>query len=277
MTRLAYLGPAGTFTEEAALRYQPDAQLLAFATEAAVVAAVEAGEADEGVLAIENSLEGTVTRTIDALIHDSQLSIRGELVLPIEHCLIVRPGTRANDISVVYAHPQALNQCRKFIERRLPAARQEAAFSNAAAVDEIMRLPGGAAIAGARAAELYAGEVLERGIGDSASNKTRFVVLGPTDAAPTRRDKTSIAFTVPHDRPGTLVDVLHEFSDRQINLTKIESRPSREELGVYIFLVDLEGHRSEPAVAEALAAVQAKAFFFRVLGSYPRWDDARDP
>jgi prephenate dehydratase len=274
MTRLAFLGPAGTFTEEAALRYQPGAELLPYVSEGAVVAAVEAGGADEGVLAVENSLEGTVTRTIDALVHDSKLSIRAEVVLAIEHCLIVKPGTKAAEVTSIHAHPQALSQCHRFIERRFPNARQEAAFSNAAAVEEIMREAGGAAIAGARAAEIYGAEVLERGIGDSAHNKTRFAVLAERDAAPTGRDKTSIAFTVAHDQPGSLVDVLHEFSDRAINLTKIESRPSREELGVYIFLVDLEGHRSEPAVAEALAAVQAKAIFFRVLGSYPRWDDA---
>lgn len=274
MALLAYLGPPGTFTEEAALQYRPAAELLPCQTEGAVAAAVEAGDAAEGVLAIENSLEGPVTRTVDALVHDSQLFIRAEIVLSIAHCLIGRPGTSLDDITALYAHTQALNQCRKYIERRFPAARQVAALSNAAAVEEVLRVPGAAAIAGARAADLYGAEVLERGIGDSPRNKTRFVVLGPTDSEPTGRDKTSFAFTVAHDRPGTLVDVLHEFSDRSINLTKIESRPSREELGVYIFLVDLEGHRSDATVAGALAAVQAKTYFFRMLGSYPRSDDA---
>ena len=274
MAKLAYLGPPGTFTEEAALRYQPAAELLACPTESAVAAAVEAGRAEEGVLAIENSIEGPVTRTVDALVHDTQLSIKAEIILAIEHCLIAAPGTRLDSITAVYAHTQALNQCRKFIERRFPHARQVAALSNAAAVEEVLGVPGGAAIAGARAADLYGAQVLERGIGDSPHNKTRFVVLAAADSAPTGRDKTSIAFTVAHDRPGTLIDVLHEFSDRAINLTKIESRPSREELGIYIFLVDLEGHRLDPGVAEALAAVRAKAFFFRMLGSYPRSDDA---
>ena len=277
MARLAYLGPVGTFSEEAALRYEPSAELLPFSTEAAVVAAVESGEADVGVLAIENSIEGSVTRTLDALIHDSQLSIRHELILPIEHCLIVRPGMTAADIHVVRSHPQALNQCRKFLERCFPQARQEASLSNAAAVEEILAMEDAAAIGPARAAELRGAQILSRGIQDDAHNKTRFVVLGRTDGEPSGDDKTSIAFTVAHDRPGTLVDVLHEFADREINLTNIESRPSREELGIYIFLVDLEGHRSEPNVAEALAAVQAKTFFFRVLGSYPRSHDARDP
>ncbi len=277
MTRLAYLGPSGTFTEEAALRYQASAELVPFASEAAVASAVEAGMADEGVLAIENSLEGSVTRTLDVLIHESHLSIRHELILPIEHCLIVRPGMTARDVQLIYAHPQALNQCRRFIERCFPKARQEAALSNAAAVEEMLAMEAGAAIGPARAAELHNAQILARAIQDNQQNKTRFAVLATADSEPTGRDKTSIAFTAAHDQPGTLVGVLHEFADRSINLTKIESRPSREELGVYIFLLDLEGHRSESAVADALAAVQAKALFFRVLGSYPRWDDARDP
>jgi prephenate dehydratase len=277
MATVAYLGPPGTFTEEAALRYRAGATLLPYPTESAVAAAVEAGDAGEGVLAIENSIEGPVTRTVDALVHDSQLSIRAEIVLAIEHCLIARAGTKVDSIDAIYAHTQALNQCRKYIERRFPKARQVAALSNAAAVEEVMGVPGGAAIAGARAAHLYGAEVLERGIGDAPNNKTRFVVIGRNDSAPTGHDKTSIAFTVAHDRPGTLIEVLQVFSARSINLTKIESRPSREELGIYIFLVDLEGHRSDPPVAGALRAVEEKAFFFRVLGSYPRSDDARDP
>lgn len=274
MTRLAYLGPSGTFTEEAALRYQASAELVPCSSEAAVASAVESGRADEGVLPIENSLEGSVTRTLDILIHETQLAIRHELILPIEHCLIVRPGMTTDDVQVIHSHPQALNQCRKYIERCFPNARREASLSTAAAVEEMLGVEGAVAIGPARAAELHGAQVLARGIQDNPHNKTRFVVLGATDSEPTGRDKTSIALTVAHDRPGTLVSVLHEFSDRSINLTKIESRPSREELGVYIFLVDLEGHRSEPAVAEAVAAVQAKALFFRVLGSYPRFADA---
>ncbi len=274
MTRLAYLGPPGTFTEEAALRYNAEAQLLPFASEAAVASAVESGGAEEGVLPIENSLEGSVTNTLDALIHDSRLALRGELILSIEECLIVSPGMTGEEVRVIYSHPQALNQCRKFIESRFPRAGQQAALSTAAAVEEMLQVEGGAAIGPARAAELHGALVLERGIQDSPHNMTRFVILGATDGAPTGRDKTSLAFTVAHDRPGTLVDVLHEFSDRRINLTKVESRPSREELGIYIFLVDMEGHRTEAAVAEALAAVERKAHFFRVLGSYPRFDDA---
>lgn len=274
MARVAYLGPQGTFTEEAVLKYAPAASLVALTSEAAVAAAVESGEASEGILPIENSLQGSVTSTIDALIHDTRLAIRGELILPIELCLIVRPGTKLADITAVYSKPEALNQCRKFLDATLPQARQQASLSTSAAVEEILRLEGAAAVAAGRAADLHGAEILRRGIQDSGHNETRFVVLGKTDSAPTGRDKTSIAFTVAHDRAGTLVDVLHEFSDRAINLTRIESRPSREELGVYIFLVDLEGHRTDGTVAEALAAVQSKAQFFRLLGSYPRSADA---
>jgi prephenate dehydratase len=268
--RLGYLGPPGTYTEEAASRYRSDAELIPYATEGQAATAVEEGVVDEAMLAIENSLEGTVTPTMDALIHDTRLSIKAEVVLPIEHCLIVRPGTTLDEIESVHAHPQALAQCRKFIERQLPHARQDAALSNAAAVEEVLRMDRAAAIASHRAAELHGGLVLRQGIADNPHNKTRFVALATDDHEPTGRDKTSIAFSVAHDKPGSLVDVLHEFSDRAINLTKIESRPSREELGIYIFLIDLAGHRDDPVVDEALKAVQGKAIFFRILGSYPQ-------
>lgn len=269
--RLAYLGPPGTFSEEAALLHDPEAQLLPFSSIAAVAAAVDSGMADEGVAAIENSLEGSVNETLDILIHESGLSICRELVLPIEHCLLAAPEASSPDVRVIYSHPQALGQCRRFLERCFPKAQLEAALSTTAAVEQMLSQQGAAAIGTKRAADIYGAQVLARGIQDNPSNKTRFVILTPHDCPPTGRDKTSIAFTVAHDRPGTLVNVLHEFSDRQINLTKIESRPSREELGVYIFLVDMEGHRADPAVAEALESVRAQAFFFKVLGSYPRY------
>ena len=276
MTRLAYLGPPGTFSEEAALRYRPGAQLIPCATEKAAFAAVEAGATDEAVLPIENTLEGSVTRTVDILVHDTRLMICAELVLPIEMCLIAKPGTKTGDVRAIYSKPEALSQVRYYIERRFPNARQDASLSTAAAVEEMLQIDGAVAIGPARAAELYGAEILERGIQDHAHNQTRFVAVAREDHAPTGADKTSIAFAVAHDKPGSLVDVLHEFSDRAINLTKIESRPSREELGIYIFLIDLEGHRSDVTVAQALAAVEAKATFFRLLGSYPRGDHARD-
>lgn len=269
--RLAYLGPAGTFSEEAALSYDGDARLLPFASVAAVAAAVDSGMADEGVAAIENSLEGSVNDTLDVLIHESALSICHELVLPIEHCLLAAPNTLSTEIKVVYSHPQPLGQCRHFLERCFPKADLTAALSTAAAVEEAVAHQGTAAIGTRRAAEIYGAQILAHGIQDNPSNKTRFVVLAPKDRPASGCDKTSIAFSVAHDRPGTLVGVLHEFSDRQINLTKIESRPSKQELGVYIFLLDMDGHRTDPAMAQALDKVREQAFFFKVLGSYPRY------
>ncbi len=270
MRRVAYLGPAGTFGETAARRYAPEADHIALPTHAGVVAAVASGMADEGVLPVENSVEGSVSETLDILIHDADLRIRGELVVPIEQCLLVRPGMRAEDVRVIYSHPQALGQCRGFLERCFPTARLEAALSTAAAVQEIFLHEDAAAIASARAAELHGAAVLARGIQDRRNNVTRFVVLASEDHPPTGRDKTSIAFTTQHDRPGTLVNILIEFAQREINLTKIESRPSKDALGVYIFLVDFEGHRTDPRCAEALARVRAKASWLKVLGSYPR-------
>ena len=275
--RLAFLGPAGTFSEQAALLCDPQAQLLPFATVAAVAAAVDSGMADEGIMAIENSLEGSVTDTLDVLIHESALLIRRELVLPIEHCLLVKPGTTADQVTTVYSHPQALGQCRRFLERCFPRARVEASLSTTAAVEQMMQQDGAAAVATMRAAELYKAQVLARAIQDNQNNETRFVLVAASDSAATGRDKTSLAFSVPQDRPGSLVDALKEFSDRRINLTKIESRPTKQELGKYVFLVDLEGHRTDPKVAQALGGVQALAYFFKVFGSYPRFEAAGSP
>ncbi len=275
MSRLAFLGPPGTFSEEAALRYDPEAQLLPFVSISAVAAAVDSGMADEGVVPIENSLEGSVTETLDTLIHDSQLSVRNEIVLPIENLLLVRPGATATGIKAVFSHPQALAQCREFIERCFPKAALEAALSTAAAVEEMMGREDAAAIGNRRAAELYGAEVLAEGIQDRATNLTRFVVLAGEDHPPTGDDKTSLAFAFAvEDRPGLLASALEEFSRRSINLSKIESRPSKERLGVYIFLADLDGHRTEQPLAESLERVREKCSFFRVLGSYPRSREA---
>jgi prephenate dehydratase len=269
--RVAYFGPAGTNTEVAALRLYPGEDFVPLPSITRAARAVEQGEADRAVVPIENSLQGTVTETVDLLIEEDEIAVCGEIVLPIEHCLMVKPGTGRAEIAVIYSHPQSLGQCRKYLESRFPAARTEAALSNADAVIVAMRTPGSAAIAPARAAEIYGAEIVESGIEDSRINKTRFVALGRAGGRRTGRDKTSVAFAVTHDRPGTLVSVLHEFADRGINLTKIESRPSGAELGVYIFLVDCEGHREDPLVAQALAAVREQANFFKVFGSYAAW------
>ena len=271
--RVAYFGPAGTFTEEAALRHAPHGELVPRPTIAAVAVAVVAGEAQEGVVPIENSLEGSVTDTLDLLIHQSDLFIQRELVLPIVHCLLVRPGTREEDIQVIYSHPQALGQCRDYLEHRFPQASAVAAMSTAAAAEQVQKSdhPTAAAIGTARAAELYGLAVLARGIQDNPANVTRFVVLAHTDHPPTGDDKTSLCFSFSNDTPGLLYAALGEFARRGINLAKVESRPTKQSLGQYIFLIDLHGHREDPEIKEALKRLQAQASTLKIFGSYPRY------
>ena len=271
--RIAFFGPAGTYTEEAALRYDSAADLQAFPTIAAVGHAVSSGVTDEGVVPIENSLEGSVTYTLDLLISQSGLSICKEIVLPIDHYLMAKPGTRLGDIQVVFSHPQALAQCRNFLERQLPQSQQTASLSTVAAVVDMKASPvPAAAIAPRRAAELHGAEIIARSIQDYPNNVTRFVVLARADHPPTGRDKTSICFSFDQDAPSLLYHALGEFAQRDINLAKVESRPTKEVLGRYIFLIDCEGHRTDPPVAEALAGLKRQASMLKVLGSYPRWN-----
>ena len=268
--RLAFLGPPGTHSEVAALSFDAEATLVPYESIPVVAASVDSGLADEGVVPIENSHEGPVTSTVDLLIHESTLLIRSELVLPIEHSLLAVPGTSIEEITVIYSHPQALAQCRSFVEKRLPKVALVASLSTAAAVKEMQRNKATAgAIATRRAAVLYGAEVLAQGIEDSPDNATRFVVLAKSDHPPTGSDKTSICFDFEHDAPGILFSVLEELAKRGINLAKIESRPTKRSLGRYIFLVDMEGHRDDPIVREALEAVKAQVAMFKILGSYP--------
>ena len=268
--RVAFLGPEGTYTEQAALVHDPEATLLSFATIPAVASAVDSGIADQGVVPIENSLEGSVTFTLDLLIHESALFIRHELVLPIQHCLMARPETKPEDIKVIYSHPQALAQCRSFLEEYYSQAELVASLSTSAAVEEIRNSQmAAAAIANERSAALYGAEILAHGIQDDPNNVTRFVVLAPTDHPPTGVDKTTICFDFDSDSPGILHSVLGEFAERGINLTKIESRPTRSSLGRYIFLMDLEGHREDSVMTEALEVVRAQVSMLKILGSYP--------
>lgn len=272
--KIAYLGPPGTFTEEATLKYDEKAQLLPFLSISAVVAAVDTGIAEEGVVPIENSLEGSVTETLDLLIHDSKLLIRQELALPIQHHLLAKPGVEAPEVNVIFSHPQALAQCRRFLERCFPKAQAVAALSTAAAVEQMMSSPNPAAAIGTqRAAVLHGARILARDIQDRSPNVTRFVALASQDHTPTNRDKTSICFSFNDDRPGLLCSVLEEFAQRNINLAKIESRPSKEGLGRYIFLVDLEGHRQDQLIGQVLDRVRTRTSMLKVLGSYPRHEE----
>jgi len=272
MTTIAYLGPAGTWSEAAALRYGgAGATLLPLGSTPAVVSAVETRLADLGMLPVENSLEGAVGTTLDLLIHETELRVAAEVVIPIRHMLLAKPETTLVDIKILRSHPQSLGQCRRFIERVLPKATTAASLSNTAAVEEMLSESHSAAISTPRAAELYPVQILARDIQDKRTNETRFIVLATDDAQPTGDDKTSLAFSIQQNTPGSLVKVLQEFAASGINLAKLESRPARERLGQYIFLCDLEGHREEARVAETLRRVIAQTDWFKLFGSYPAW------
>ena len=270
--RLSYLGPAGTYSEEAAILYDSQAELVPFPTIPAVCRAVSDGLTDEGIVPIENSIEGSVVYTLDYLIGETDLSIFHEVVLPIQHCLMIKPGTRTEDVHIIYSHPQSLAQCRHFLEDNFPNAEPVASLSNSAAVNNMMESStAAAAIAPQRAAELYGAEIIGRGIQDVTNNVTRFVLLGWKDHEPTGADKTSLCFTFAEDAPGSLFNALGVFASRNINLVKIESRPTKETLGRYNFLVDCEGHRDSEPLREALRTLDTQVNGLKVFGSYPRW------
>jgi prephenate dehydratase len=269
---IAYLGPTGTYTEEAALLYDPDADLQPFSTIAAVGSAVSTAITDQGVVPIENSLEGAVNFTLDLLISQPNLYIYQEVELPIQHYLMASAGVRPNQVEVIYSHPQSLGQCREFLERCFPSVQQMASLSNAAAVNDMKKSSApAAAIAPGRNAELYGVEIIGRNIQDNPNNVTRFVVLATYDHPPTGNDKTSLCLSFRQDAPGVLYRALQEFANREINLRKIESRPTKQLLGEYIFLVDCDGHREDQAVKEAIDALNDSNSVLKVLGSYPRW------
>ena len=272
--RIAFLGPTGTYTEEAALLYNPEAELQPFPSIPAVGSAVSSGITEEGVVPIENSLEGSVNFTLDLLISQPELSVCNEVVVPIEHYMFALPGVKPADVQVIYSHPHALAQCKEYLERCFPGAQQMASLSTVAAVSD-MKLSSvpAASISPRRAGELNPDvEIIDRGIQDNANNVTRFVVLAAQDHEPTGRDKTSVCFSFQeNDSSGLLYQALGEFARRDINLMKIESRPTKENLGEYIFLVDCAGHRQDANVSEVLDSLSAQCRMLRVFGSYPIW------
>ncbi len=271
--RIAYLGPPGTFTEQACVLYTGGSDQTELVPYTSITASAEAAarlEVDAAVVPFENSLAGAVGETHDLIIHQLDLSICSELVIPIEHCLIVSPTADSAEITTIYSHPQALGQCQRYIARRFPNARTEATLSTAQAVGRAVEQGDHtAAIAPRRAAELHGAQILEIGIEDDHRNATRFVVLAAQDHDPTGDDRTTILFSTAN-RPGALLRALQHFADEGINLTRIESRPARERLGTYLFLVDCDGHRSTAPLSEALARMEPELERLRIIGSYPR-------
>ena len=267
--KVAFQGERGAYSEGAIYTFFGDeAEVKPCRDLTEVFESVDKQEAQFGVVPVENSLEGSVNQTYDLfLTHD--LKVSGEIIIRISHCLIANPSTSLEAVKTVYSHPQALAQCRRFLERLgrdlIPT------YDTAGSVKMLKEkgLKDAAAVASKKAAEIYGMKILAREIEDNPTNYTRFFVLSKNDAAMTGRDKTSIIFAAAHT-PGSLYHALGEFAKRNINLTKIESRPTKQKAWEYNFYLDFEGHRSEKRCAEALEALAKSGAFLKILGSYPK-------
>jgi chorismate mutase/prephenate dehydratase len=265
---VAYLGPAGTWTEAAASKhFGHSVTMRAAASIAEVFREVEAGGCAFGVVPVENSIEGVVTHTLDNFA-DSPLVICGEVELRIRHCLLGRVPALGS-ARRLYGHPQALAQCRRWVDGHLPGIERSPMPSNAEGARRAAEEEGAVAIASEAAAAHYDLNVLAAGIEDEPDNTTRFLVIGRQASGPSGDDKTSLIFATPN-RPGALRDILDCFARAGISLSRIESRPSRRAMWEYLFYVDLDGHASNPSVASALADIEARATLVKRLGSYPR-------
>lgn len=272
--RVAYMGPPRSFSHAAALRMYGEA--ASFVVTRTIPDAIEAagdGVAEFAIVPIENSTEGGINATLDALF-DSDLTISNEIVLEVELCLLAQ----TNDLSQirrVLSHPQPLGQCKRWLRTHLPHAEVVVSTSTTSAAQEALLDPHAAAVASRLAAELGL-LVVREGIQDHEGNATRFIVVGHELTRPTGNDKTTLVFSTPHER-GALRRVLEVFDQEGLNLTRIESRPLRGQLWQYAFFTDVEGHRDDPAVARALSRLKAAGAMVRVLGSYPRADSKRPP
>ena len=267
--KVGFQGELGAYSEEAIIQhFGEDAQPVPKPYIKDVFLAVENGEADLGLVAVENSLEGTIVRTFDLLL-ERNLRVMGETVLRVVHCLIANKGVAFEDVKRVYSHPQALGQSRAYLENH---GLEAVSWYDTAGSVKMLKEGGqcdAAAIASARAAEVYDMTVLAQGLESSNENYTRFFVIGNGDVEPTGNDKSTIAYIVDH-RPGTLLDSLKAFASKRLNLAKIESRPISGRPWEYTFFVDIEAHKEDPLMKEALEELEESTNFIKILGSYPR-------
>ena len=279
MMKVGYLGPEGTFSEEASTLYEKkigSADFMSYSTFHDILIDVDKGNIDEGIVPIENSVEGTIGIVTDMLVNDVNLKIRQEIVVPVKHYLLAKDKVNLNQITEVISHPQAIDQCKLYLRKHLPKAKIHFAYSTSEAAKQVastMTLSSKdvpAAISTKASAKLYKLEIIAEGINDYKDNCTRFVVLAKKGHDKTGKDKTSIVFSILKDRPGGLYDILGEFAQRHINLTKIESRPTKMTLGEYYFFIDIQGHGTDKIVSDALDKIKKKASFFKILGSYPQ-------
>ncbi len=267
--RVAFLGPEGSFTHFAARQqFGGSSQALPQGTIQAVFQSVERGRGDYGVVPVENATEGAVDSTLDAFL-DSTLSICAEILLPVDQALLLRPDLEVGAVRRVYSHPQAFGQCRRWLEVHMAQADRIEAPSTAEAARLAREDAEGAAVASELAAELFGLKVAETRIQDIAANATRFLVLGPKSAEPTGRDRTTL-LAMAQDGPGALLRLLEPLARRGLNLSRIQSRPTRRKLWEYAFFLDVEGHTEDPLLAEALLELKAACASLKVLGSYPQ-------
>ena len=271
--RVAFQGEPGAYSEMATIQYFQNSNLVPMKSLQDVFDGLRHGDVEFGVVPIENSIEGSVNETYDLLL-DTNFVVSGEIYQRVRHCLIVNKGGGSN-IRSVYSHPQALAQCRRYLQGRNLAT--VAAYDTAGAVKMIKQKKNMkvAAIASRRAAELYEMDILEEGIEDIKNNFTRFLIMSKIRTKPTGRDGTSMIFSVKHI-PGALFSILEEFANRNINLTKIESRPKKEKPWEYNFYVDFEGHIDNKIINVAVESIKKKAAFIKILGSYERAGFLRD-
>ena len=273
--KIAFLGPEGTFTEEALIKYIKDIkeyEKMPISTIQDVIKSVDRGEVWQGVVPIENSIEGSVNITQDILTFESDAKIIGEITIPIKHHLIGKKGTKIKNIKKILSHPHATAQCRIFLAGKCAGCEIIAANSTAEAVKKLVSSESDTAAIGTKiAASIYDLEILFSDIEDSKENKTRFVIIGTIIPPKTGNDKTSIVCFLKKDKPGSLFNILKEFAERNINLTRLESRPAKKDLGDYVFMIDMEGHIHDKTIYEAIESLRNKVYLVKILGSYPVW------
>ncbi len=270
--KVGALGPAGTSSETVAWAlFKGKFEVIPFMTISEVAKAVASGAVDAGVIPVESLREGPVGEALDALTW-ADIKVSAEVVRPISYSLLAAKGSKISNITQVLSHPQALAQCRGFISKKLPKAELIETTSTAKAAEQVSESndPRAAAIGPKNLAKLYRLRVLQDNVQGDEKNVTRFLVIEKSDSKRTGKDKTSIVFSTEADKPGILHEILGEFASRRINLTKIESRPSKRVLGDYLFFIDLEGHREDKKVKEALQEVKKKTSMLKVIGSYPK-------
>jgi len=274
MIKIGFFGPKGTFSQEAMEKYidgRNNYSEYDYSTITDLIFAVQNGEIDEAIVPIENSLEGAINITMDMMAADVDLKIKAEMAIPIKENLLVKRGTKKAQIKYILSHPSPIGQCRKYLNVNFPNAIIKCEYSTSGAAEEVANgLGDSAAIGSIIAADVYNLDIAEKDIHDNENNFTRFVIISKNDSPRTGVDKTSIVFST-EDKPGSLYRILDIFNLWDVNMTRIESRPAKNQLGKYIFFVDIKGHIEDDEITDVLTMIQKKTSFYKFLGSYPEF------